>query len=107
MKEILLRPYIKYPTLNVYAVLLGYFFGDILKWFIPFVKWPIDLVIAYILGAVISALAAYYIFNKWRASLVVRSGVAIILFILIIVASIVINLEMLQSMKIRAAEVLG
>lgn len=109
MSNLLSNPFIKYSLLVIYILAQGFFLGLAINWTLPMpgLPWPYYVIIGYSLGVILSVLITYLVFKKWQTSLTKKVIVAVILLILIAVASIAIASWELYLLKLRANEIFG
>jgi hypothetical protein len=107
MSNVLHNPYIKYFFLTIYTLIQGFFLGDLLGWLVPLLPWPYNVILGYILGAIMSVLITFVIFKKWQATPVKKTVVALVLLVFVIITSTVITFRMAEMLKVRAIEMLG
>ena len=110
MKQILTHPFTKYFLIAAYGLMVGFSINYGLIWVVPglhWIPWPFSTFPTEIIGAFISALIVFFIFEKWQTTEIKKIITAIILLVILATLGGLYQGWMLYQMKVRAIEAMS
>lgn len=106
MLDSLSRPYIKYPLLIIYIILLGFSTGFGLLWGLPLMGLVPGVILSYGLGLLLGCAIVYVIFSRWHASRRTKLLVAIVVLVAFVAAGLLVANQGIIQEKQRVIELL-